>query len=418
MIAIVDSKPYRFVPPYPGTFWTRALRPLLSGYLRRSWGIEAVEFRNPERLDASLRAGHGVMLAPNHARPCDPMVVGLLPLRLGRPSNFVAASHVFTTGKRPRLTSWLLRRAGAFSIHRWGMDRESLKASIQILTDARRPLLLFPEGIITRTNDRLNPLLEGTAFIARSAARNRAGQSPPGAVVVHPVAVRYLFQGDLARAAGSVLEEVERRLTWRPRPDRPLVERVLHVGQGLLALKEIEYLGQMQTGSFRERLRALTEAILSPIEAEWGMPVAGSSVVERVKKLRTTILADLLDKTQTPAEPDRRWQHIADCYLAQQLDCYPGDYLAGETTVDRILETVERFEEDLTDQVRVHRPIKAIVQIGEAISVDPGRGRSVDETLMASVEEQLRGMLGELQRECRPFRGVTDGNTPESAKPA
>src|SRR5215475_12808997 len=111
MIPIVDDKPYSFVPPYPGTFWARALRPLLPGYLRGAWGVEAVEFRHPERLAASLRAGHGVLLAPNHARPCDPFVVGLLPLRLGRPSHFVAASHVFTAGPRPRLTTWLLRRA-------------------------------------------------------------------------------------------------------------------------------------------------------------------------------------------------------------------------------------------------------------------------------------------------------------------
>ena len=80
------------------------------------------------------------------------------------------------------------------------MDRESLKASIQILAAARRPLLIFPEGHITRTNDRLGPLLEGTAFIARSAARQRAEQTPPGAVVVHPVAIRYLFLGDLAKS--------------------------------------------------------------------------------------------------------------------------------------------------------------------------------------------------------------------------
>jgi hypothetical protein len=112
-----------------------------------------------------------------------------------------------------------------------------------------------------------------------------------------------------------------------------------------------------------------------------------------------------LEKSLTPAERDHRKQHLADCYLAQQLDCYPGDYLAPEATVDRILETVERFEEDLTDRVRVHRPFRAVVQIGEAISVDPSRGRSTDEALMVRIEDWLRGMLDELRRECRPFSG-------------
>jgi 1-acyl-sn-glycerol-3-phosphate acyltransferase len=401
MIPIVDDKPYRFVPPYASTFWARVTAPLIPLYLRRTWGVDDVEFRHPERLEESFRAGHGVMLTPNHARPCDPMVAGLLPQRLGRPSHFVAASHVFTTGGR--FQAWLARRMGAYSIHRWGMDRESLKASIQILADARRPLLLFPEGHITRTNDRLGSLLEGTAFIARSAARQRAEQTPPGAVVIHPVAIRYLFRGDLEKSVGPVLEEIEHRLTWPSRRERPLVERVHAVGGALLALKELEYFGDVRPGSLRERLRSLEEAILSPMEAQWSKSSARGPVVERVKKLRTAILVELVDKDLAPADRERLQKQLADCYLAQQLDCYPGDYLAPTTTVDRILETVERFEEDLTDQARVHRPIRAVVEIGEVIAVEGGRGRGADETLMATIEERMRSMLAELTRECRPY---------------
>ena len=113
-------------------------------------------------------------------------------------------------------------------------------------------------------------------------------------------------------------------------------------------------------------------------------------------------------RPQYPADRDRLWKQLADCYLAQQLDCYPGDYLAPTTTVDRILETVERFEEDLTDQVRTHRPLKTVVEIGEAIPVDATRGRGADETLMATIEERLRSMLAELNRECRPYTDETE----------
>ena len=35
-------------------------------------------------------------------------------------------------------------------------------------------LVIFPEGHISRTNDRLTPMLEGTALIARQAAKKRA----------------------------------------------------------------------------------------------------------------------------------------------------------------------------------------------------------------------------------------------------
>jgi hypothetical protein len=65
-----------------------------------------------------------------------------------------------------------------------------------------------------------------------------------------------------------------------------------------------------------------------------------------------------------------------------------------------------RPEEELTDKVRVHRPIKAAVEMGETISVGAGRDRPADETLTATIEERLRSMLPEFDRDCRPYSGV------------
>ena len=181
---IIIDRPYRFVPPKRGNFWPRLIRFVLPGYLKKSHGVETHELIGVERLQASIKAGHGIMLTPNHCRPCDPMVIGLLSGRIGRPLNIIASWHLFMQN---RVLAWVLPRMGAFSIYREGMDREALRCAIQILTEAPRPLVLFPEGVITRTNDRLNNLMEGTAFIAHSAAKQRAGLNPAGKVVVHPV---------------------------------------------------------------------------------------------------------------------------------------------------------------------------------------------------------------------------------------
>ncbi len=402
MIPVVIDRPYRFVPPYTGVFWARLVTRFVPIYLRRSYGVESIEFRGGDRLAAAFVAGHGVLLAPNHARPCDPFVIGLHPSRLGRPCHFVAAWHVFTN--QNRFQAWLLRRIGAFSLHRWGLDRESLKASIQILADARRPLLLFPEGMITRANDRLGPLLDGAAFIARTAARHRAEADPPGSVVVIPVAVRYLFRGNLAASVEPVLTDVEARLSWRPHPERQMLERIRTIAEGLLTLKEIEYLGSPRTGTLAARMQSLVDAILHPMEIE-RLGAAGSGpVVERVKRLRTEILPELLRGETAPAARDRAWRQVADCYLAQQLDCYPPDYLAPPTTVERILETVERIEEDLTDTARAHRPLHAIVQFDEPIPVEPQRQRGGDEALKSQIESRLRALLAESAGECTPWQ--------------
>jgi hypothetical protein len=61
------------------------------------------------------------------------------------------------------------------------------------------------------------------------------------------------------------------------------------------------------------------------------------------------------------------------------------------------METVERFEEDLTDKYRKHSPITATVQVGEAIPVAPTRERGGEDPLMIEVEQQLQQMLDALQ---------------------
>jgi N-acetylglutamate synthase-like GNAT family acetyltransferase len=86
---------------------------------------------------------------------------------------------------------------------------------------------------------------------------------------------------------------------------------------------------------------------------------------------------------------------LADVYLAQQLFHYPPDYVKSNPTPERILETVERFEEDLTDKIRVHGPISATVTVGTAIAVNPTReGRGSGDPLLQQIESQLREMLG------------------------
>ena len=358
-------------------------------------GLSRYALFGVNRLKASVAAGHGILLTPNHCRPCDPMVIGLLSERIGRPMNVLASWHLFMQN---RLQAWLLPRMGVFSIYREGMDREALKCAIQILTEARRPLVLFPEGVITRTNDRLNHLMEGTAFIARSAAKQRAGMNPPGRVVVHPVAIRYSFRGDIGNTLAPVLGDIERRLTWRPLNDRPLLDRIAQVGLALLTLKEIEYFGEQQTGPLRQRLDGLIDRLLVPLEREWLKGKREGDTTARIKTIRTAILPDLVTGDITEEERVRRWQQLADTYLAQQIAFYPPEYFGEDTTPDQMLETVERYEEDLTDQVQIHRPLHAIVEVGEAIEVSPTRerGNEVD-PVMAKIREQLETLLNRLK---------------------
>ena len=396
MQPVVSDKPYAFVPPYHGRFWAAVLQLYLPRHLSKAWGVESVECRGAERLASSLAAGHGILLAPNHSRHCDPLVLGYLSRAVRCPFFAMASWHLFMNGG---FRAWLLNKMGAFSVFREGMDRAAVNAAIEILVSAERPLVIFPEGVVSRANDRLNTLMEGTAFIARTAAKRRAKLSPPGQVVVHPVAIKYQFDGDVNRAIEPVLAEIEARLSWRPKSDLPLVERIVKVGEALLCLKELELLGQPQSGPIEDRLTRLIDHLLVPLEKEWTLGKRESHAVGRVKGLRSAILPDMIKGELSEAEKVRRWRQLDDCYLAQQLSWYPPNYLRSQPSPERLLETVERFEEDLTDQVRAHRPISVVIEVGQPLVVSPERDRAAaSDPVLDHIEAELTAMLARLAR--------------------
>jgi 1-acyl-sn-glycerol-3-phosphate acyltransferase len=396
---IVIDKPYRFVPPKHGSFWPLVLKGRLPPYLRKHYGIESSAIYGIAHLQESLKAGHGIMLTPNHCRPCDPFVVALAANSLSQPLYTMASWHLFMQGP---LSAWFLPRLGVFSIYREGLDREALKCAIDVLAAARRPLVIFPEGAVSRTNDRLNNLLEGTAFIARNAAKHRLAANPSAKVVIHPVAIRYFFGGDIIKSLTPALEEIERRLSWQPQTHKSLVERIVKVGDALLTLKEIEYFGTPRSGTLSQRLRDLIDNLLAPLENQWLKGQREGDVVSRVKTLRAAILPDMVAGQISEAERAARWRQLSDLYLAQQASFYPSNYYSAPPLPEQLLETVERFEEDLTDQVRIYRPLHVAIAFGEAIEVGPNRQRNQEiDPLMAEVRARLETML-EALKEKRP----------------
>jgi 1-acyl-sn-glycerol-3-phosphate acyltransferase len=388
---IVIDKPYVPVPPYHGRIWPKILSRYASRMLRKKFGIANIECVNADRLKESIAAGHGVLLSPNHCRDEDPFVLGALSNAVGSPFFIMASWHLFMES---RWRTSFLRRAGAFSIYREGIDRTSINTAIEILATAERPLVIFPEGIVSRTNDKLNELLDGSALMPRTAAKRRAKLTPPGKVVVHPIALRYHFKGNIETAVGSVLNDIESRLSWQPQT-APLIERIQKAGNALLTLKELEYLGQSYTGDIGPRLDRLTDSILGPLEDQWLKQRHTDSVPTRVKRLRSAILPDMAAGEIDEPERARRWKQLADLYLAQQLAHYPPDYVRSNPSSERLLETVERFEEDLTDKIRLHGPIHATITVGTAIEVSPTReGRGSGDPLLEQIEQQLKTMLG------------------------
>jgi 1-acyl-sn-glycerol-3-phosphate acyltransferase len=386
MQRVVIEEPYNFIPPRFSRFWYRVARRILPGKLRKEEGISAVECVGAEKLRASLDAGHGIMLVPNHVRPCDPLILDSLAWEVGRPFIGIASWHVFMNS---RLQRFLLPRVGGFSVYREGTDRESLKCCINTLAEGKHPLVIFAEGIISRSNDRLLNFMEGPSFMARAAAKKRDDQK----VLIHPLFIRYFFEGDLERTLTPVLEEIEKRLSWQPQSRLPLCERIIKTGDALLALKELEYLHAPQSGTNAERLKRLIEFLLTRLEDQWLSGPRDGDPIVRAKRLRAAIVPGLVTGELPEKERAARWRDLADLYLVQQLHCYPAGYLE-EPTPERLIETVDRYEEDLTDVARPHFPLRVVITVGDAIEVGPTRDRSEDaDPVMVEIRRQMESLM-------------------------
>ncbi|MEE2781403.1 MAG: 1-acyl-sn-glycerol-3-phosphate acyltransferase [Planctomycetota bacterium] len=374
---IVILKPYRFVPPYRNRFWSRLLvRLLMRPYLRRFYGLERFECIGGEKLRTSLDAGHGILIISNHVRQCDPMACGYLTRVVRHPMYCMASRHVFENAWIDRVLS---RRCGAFSVYREGTDHASLQFAVQSLVEPDRPVVIFAEGSAGRMNDRVQPMLDGSALIARTAARRRAKQNPAGKVVIHPLAFKYFFRGNLRETVEPVLQSIERRLEWPTDGERDLLARIRRIGGELLRRQEIKFLGKAQGevsqgGCLHERIEPLIESMLSPLEKRYATG-GGRSTYIRVQQVRTKLLPDLIAGNLTDAEATERRTELETLYWAQEMACFPRDYLGGNPTTERILETVERLEESLTDRVTVHRPFDCVMQVGDAIEVPTRRER-------------------------------------------
>jgi len=406
MQSIIIEKPYRFIPPLNHSLWPTIIRAsgLVDLYLRWFEGVGRYRLEGIEHLKSSLAAGHGILLAPNHSRYADPLTLGWVSKAAGTHMFSMASWHLFHGNFFRR---WSIRAMGAFSVYREGIDRQSIDTAVRCLVEAKRTLVVFPEGSIFRTNDQLQALLDGVAFIARTAARRRAKADPTAKVVIHPVGIKYILHGDVDRIVTPVLDRIERRLTWEhSRGGRP-IRRIQRIINGLMALKEIEYFGAPGQGDLVERQQRLLDHLLGPLEARWLGGQQSGAIINRVKSLRMKIMPELLATTgeSTPAR-QKCWRDLAAIYLAQQVASYPVDYLRLPTTDMRVLETVERLEEDLTDRATRHGGLEAVIEVDEPIEVPIDRApRDTEDPVMVQLRERMEQLVQRQRHLARLYRG-------------
>src|SRR5438045_1282162 len=85
----------------------------------------------------------------------------------------------------------------------------------RVLSTARR-LVVFPEGEIYHTNERLTPLREGVAFMAGTAQKDLDKEANGRKVWIVPTAIRYTYLEDVTPALEESMTELEAHMHLRP----------------------------------------------------------------------------------------------------------------------------------------------------------------------------------------------------------
>lgn len=368
---------YQFKPPKPSAFWEWALGPLRRSVYRNMYGVKELEIPNPEKLHDAVKAGGGVMLAINHPAHGDPFVILEVMSRLRTKCCFLGAWQVFVGWMG--LKGWAFQRLGAFSVDREGTDLRAFRTAVDVLVKGKRSLVIFPEGDVYHLNDRVTPLREGAATIAVTAARKRKRHNAPPLLIV-PCAIKYYYQSDPTPELIALMAKLEEQIYWRPQVDKPLVDRIYRYSEAMIALKEFEYLQVLGDGSLSQRIDHLSKYILKQMEQRRNSKVSDSTIPERVKYLRHIIIEELgaganrQDESQDGVTDEvliQGQRDLEDLHLVTQLFSYPGDYLVENPSIERISETLDKFEEDALGKecAGARKPRKAVVRFGEPIDV-------------------------------------------------
>lgn len=361
-----NDLPYRFRPPKLQN-WLRPMGLAVNRtvHLARKYQIGKIEAQGFEDVRQLNEAGHAVLLAPNHSDHSDPHVVMEIIHRHGMRALFMAAREIFEASP---LASWALQSMGVFSVDRDGPDLSAIKTAITLLETGSDPLVIFPEGEIYHHHRRLDPLNEGVASILLKAA----GRMPAGRnAYLVPVGLRFYHDSSVEGTFCERLSRLEDRIGWTPKPLMPVDERILRLGNGVLALKETEYLSYAGVGGVQERLTHLCDSLLAIVEGRYPRDAKAVTPPERVRALRYRIRRRLLDVGQPPAQSEREvlLDDLDRVFTALQAHSYIGDYLLEDPTLDRRAETVLKLEEDLFGFPTYPVTRTVCVIAGEAIPV-------------------------------------------------
>jgi 1-acyl-sn-glycerol-3-phosphate acyltransferase len=399
----MNLQPYKTPPcwwsPCHSSPWIAFWRPFRRYRAKLEHGLVGADIQGTEYIREAMAAGQGVLITPNHPSHADPFALLEVADQMRLPFHFMTAWQVFAS------THWLgrrvLRQHGAFSVNREGHDLRAYRQAVTLLQQPQ-PLVIFPEGEVFHLNDRVMHFRRGAATAAIRAA-NRSGRP----VACIPCGIHYRCLGDPRPHLSTAMARLEQQVGLTPSSEMPLVNRIMRLSAAVLRLKEREYFGCVKRGSLDERTRDLIAALLGRLEIAYHVTSPRGTIPERVKELRRRAIAR--QEAVNSSQSSEQGQHdLDDLFFVMQLFSYPTDYLGSSPSLERLVETVDKLEEDILrlNRANLRTNRKAVITFGAPVVVPTDAARLAAEDLTATLQSRVQTLLDEMDRS--PLRKPAD----------
>lgn len=428
------GRPFRFRPPRLSPGLVRLAKGFSGRFLWDMLRVREVQVSHEDLQRLQLMAGRRVVLTPNHPS-WEPLVLFDLSRQLGLDFNYLCAKEVFQ--EPPALIRpWFLQRMGAYSIVRGSADREAMKQTRELLARGERFLVIFPEGEVCWQNDVLLPFQPGVvqmAFWALDDLRKAAGPEaalPPLYFV--PIAVKYIFLGDMRGEIVDSLARLERQLglSAAVNGQTTLYARLMRCGEAVLKLNEQRYgLKSEPQAGLDQRIAAVRERILARIADSLGQRQDLSQPLrDRIRNLFNAL--DSVFYAEAEGDDTAYAAKLAHARSAEAAGLsrelskvlsfvgVQGDYVASHPSAERFLDTLGRLELEVFGRRRQWGPRRAVLKIGEPLELSAHYPEYQQDkrACLGRLTEELEGRVRALLEAMLPLTPAIEAPVPESVQ--
>jgi Acyltransferase len=312
-----------------------------------------------------------VIYLSNHPTTKEPPITYVVGNHMCSRFHYMAAREVFSWGNGA--VGEMIKSIGAYSVIAGASDRESLKATRQILAKPGGKLVLFPEGEPTGAeNDNLLPFQAGIAQLGIWGLEDAMKSDPKADIYVLPAFVKYRMIGSKESIRENVdksLEPMEKRLGISKK-GKDIVHRLLSIGKRLVERAEAEFgIVPKPDESFDYRIGKLRHTILDYVVEVTGIKNYNKDAhaIDKLRKILSTfemVFVGLPDpKKELPTLESATWGRKF-CQRAYDFIAIKTDYLTAFPTAERIYEWIYRFESEML-RFSYPRPQRAYVNFAK-----------------------------------------------------